>query len=136
MMINSLLPAVLHREISRSLNGLNSEGQSFSKMLRSELIEREHGWDLMLELPGMDREDVELQLDGDELVVKGARTREARAETDRLLHSSRLYGSFEKRYRLTEEIDRESIEANMDKGLLRIQLKKAAQSLPRKLEIR
>lgn len=136
MMINTLLPAVLHREIARSLNQGRHEGPNFGMHLRSEVIEREHGWDLLLELPGMDREDVEVQLESDELVVKGSRNREALSEQDRVVHSSRLFGTFEKRYRLSEEIDREGIEAHMDKGLLRIQLKKASQSLPVKVAIK
>lgn len=136
MIINNMLPAILQREIARSLNNSSQHAPGFSHHLRSEIIEREHGWDLLIELPGMDREDVEVQLELDELVVKGARNREALSEQDRVLHSSRLFGTFEKRFRLADEIDRSGIEASMDKGVLKLQLKKAAQALPTKVEIR
>lgn len=138
MYFNTLLPAPIARELHRNLkhaNGGTCEPQ-ITPQLRSEVIEREHGWDLLLDLPGMDREGVEIQLEGDELVIKGSRKRDALSEADRLVQSSRLYGSFEKRWRLSEEIDTEKISARMDKGVLRIELGKADKALPKKVEIR
>jgi len=135
MYFNTFLPAPIARELHRTLSGASAPG-AITHQLRSEVVEREHGWELLLDLPGMDREDVEIVLENDELVVRGSRNREALAETDRLAHSTRLYGRFEKRWRLSEEIDREKVSARMDKGVLRIELGKASQALPKKVEIR
>lgn len=135
MFINTLLPAALNREIVRSLAQATAPESGLQQRLRGEIVERADAWELQLDLPGMDREDVELQVEAHELVVKGARNREALGEKDRLVHSSRVYGSFERRYRLSEEIDTSRITAHMDKGVLRIQLAKAAAALPRKVDI-
>lgn len=136
MFINTLLPATLHRDIVRSLAQATTPDMGMNQRLRGEIVEREHAWELQLDLPGMDREDVEILIEASELVVKGARNREALGEKDRLVHSSRLYGSFERRYRLSEEIDTGRISAHMDKGVLRIQLAKAEAALPRKVDIK
>ena len=136
MLFNTLLPAALHREIARGLIEPAATCVSISHALRGEVIEREHAWELVLDLPGMAREDIEVLVEGSELVVKGARHREALGEKDRLLHSSRLFGSFERHYRLSEEINLEKIQAQMDKGVLRVTLSKADQALPRKVEIK
>jgi HSP20 family protein len=135
MMFNTFLPTVLHREIARSLAAPSSGQPAISHLIRGEVLERESTWELVLDLPGLDREDVEVLVEGDELVVKGARNREALGEKDRVLHTSRLFGSFERRYRVSEEIDLAKVSARMDKGVLRIQLAKAEQSQPRKVQI-
>ena len=135
MMFNTFLPAVLHREIARSLSAPTTAQPVIGHLLRGEVIEREANWELNLDLPGLDREDVEVLAEGDELVVKGVRNREALGEKDRVLHSSRLFGSFERRYRVSDEIDLGKVTARMDKGVLRIQLAKAEQAQPRKVQI-
>ncbi len=135
MFINTLLPAALHRDIVRSLAQASTVDTGLNQRLRGEIVERENTWELQLDLPGMDREDVEILIEGQELVVKGARNREAMGEKDRLVHSSRLFGSFERRYRLSDEIDTAGIAAHMDKGVLRITLSKAQAVLPRKVDI-
>ena len=135
MFINTLLPAALHRDIVRSLAQASTVDTGLNQRLRGEIVERENTWELQLDLPGMDREDVEILIEGQELVVKGVRNREAMGEKDRLVHSSRLFGSFERRYRLSDEIDTAGIAAHMDKGVLRITLSKAQAVLPRKVDI-
>jgi HSP20 family protein len=138
MFYNTLLPAALHREMTRMLTEPATCGPAcapISHLIRGEVVEHENAWELVLDLPGMDREDVEVKLEGNELVVKGARNREALGEKDRLLHSSRLFGSFERHYRLSEEINLGKVSARMEKGVLRITLAKADQALPRKVEI-
>ncbi len=135
MFINTLLPAALHRDIVRSLAQASTVDTGLNQRLRGEIVERENTWELQLDLPGMDREDVEILIEGQELVVKGVRNREAMGEKDRLVHSSRLFGSFERRYRLSDEIDIAGIAAHMDKGVLRITLSKAQAVLPRKVDI-
>jgi len=134
MFINTLLPASLHREIARSF-AQPAACPSIGHLVRGEVIEREHAWELVLDLPGMDREDIEVLVEGRELIVKGVRNREALGEKERLVHSSRLYGGFERRYQVSEEINLEQIAARMDKGVLRISLAKSDQALPRKVDI-
>lgn len=135
MMFNTFLPAALHRELTRSLAAPATCAPTIGHLIRGEVIERESAWELVLDLPGMDRADVELLVEGEELVVKGTRNREALGEKDRLVHSSRLIGSFERRYRVSDEIDLSKVSAHMDKGVLRIVLTKAEQTQSRKVQI-
>ncbi|MDP2359145.1 MAG: Hsp20/alpha crystallin family protein [bacterium] len=135
MFFNTLLPASLHREIARSFAQPSVATPSIGHLIRGEVIEREHHWELNLDLPGLDREDVEILVEGNELVIKGVHNREALGERDRVEYSSRLFGSFERRYRLSDEINLEKVSAHMDKGVLRIILSKADQALPRKVDI-
>lgn len=87
------------------------------------------------ELPGMTMQDVEVLVTGDQLTVKGTRTGAAPQES-RLLRRERLAGSFERTIGLPVPIDTERVEARLTNGVLAVTMPKAAQCLPRKVEVR
>jgi HSP20 family protein len=130
MFINTTLPAMIQNELRQNLKAAPAR---FA--VDSELIESDSSWILLLDMPGMDREDVEISVENDHLLIQGLRGREALKEGEKRLHSGRHHGRMGRRYRLSEEIDREHISAHMDKGVLRVELKKVAKALPKKIEI-
>ena len=50
--------------------------------------------------------------------------------------ANRDFGQFEKRYRLSDQVNAEAISANMEHGVLILHLPKAERALPRKVEIK
>jgi HSP20 family molecular chaperone IbpA len=133
MFINTTIANQIQKELIS-----NTRKQCTQFHADAELIESQDSWILLLDLPGMDREDVEILVENDFLVVKGSRNRQAldsKDKKERLVHSSRHFGQFERRYRLSKEIDYSKISAHMDKGVLRIELSKAAKAIPKKVEI-
>ena len=137
MFMNTYLPTRINREINRAMNQTcDQHAPMFTHQIRSEVVDRGERWEVVLDLPGLDREDVEIFVEDEMLVIKGARNREALAEGDRLLQSTRLYGTFERRYRLSDEIDGAGIEALMEKGVLHVKLPKAEKALPKRVDIK
>ncbi len=139
MFVNAMVPAALSRELAHARRVFRAyedcDCNHFSGLIRSELVEKENGWDILLDLPGMDKEDLEIFMEKEELVVKGARNRPALGEGEEVQHGNRLFGNFERRYRLSDEIDSSRISAAMDRGVLKIELQKGEQALPRKIAI-
>ena len=86
------------------------------------------------EVPGLKMDDIEIQLLGDELSIKGRR--EA-ATNDGVTHHrrERFSGSFERVLTIPVEIEAEKVRAELHDGVLTITLPKAAAARPKKIEV-
>jgi HSP20 family protein len=80
---------------------------------------------VLMELPGIDEDDVEVSVEGDRLVVKGERRPRLPARPDRFHRMERSHGSFARTFVLTQAIDPDDVSAQFRDGLLRIELGKA-----------
>lgn len=81
-------------------------------------------WVIECEVPGLTREDLQLTLEGDRLIIKGEA--EPLSETDRARRSyekqERHHGSFVRDVELPESVDPDEIEAHCENGLLTIRI--------------
>jgi HSP20 family protein len=87
-----------------------------------------------VDLPGVRREDVEVEVDGNELRVSGEVSE--RERTGILRHQARRTGRFEYRSTLPQEVDPERIEAGLGDGVLTVRVPKSMRSQARRIEIR
>ena len=96
-------------------------------------------YNITAELPGLDKGDIEINIQENKLEIKGELKEETKEEKEgqlirREYHSSSYYRVFS----LPENIDADKIEANLDKGLLTIKLPKVKPPEPvkKKIEIK
>ncbi len=90
----------------------------------ADVVETPEAYTVELELPGLCREDVVIQVQGDELVVRGER--KPAATGGPVFHRlERRYGPFARGFRFAEEVDPDRIKANFADGLLRLEVPKA-----------
>jgi HSP20 family protein len=87
-----------------------------------------------VELPGVRREDVEVEVDGNELRVFGQVSE--RERTGILRHRARRTGRFEYRSTLPQEVDPKRIEAGLADGVLTVRVPKSRRSQARRIEIK
>jgi HSP20 family protein len=80
---------------------------------------------VLMELPGIDEDDVEVAVDGDRLLVKGERRSRLPARPDRFHRMERSHGSFARAFALPQAVDPDQVSAQFRDGLLRIELAKA-----------
>lgn len=100
----------------------------------SDIIEREDGFHIYMDMPGVHKEDLSIDLEESELVVTGS-TRHDLPEGEKYLEVE--FGSCEYRraFKLSDAVDREKIKANMNDGVLELFLPKAEAAQPRRIEI-
>ena len=100
--------------------------------------ETEQAYTITAELPGVDPQDVQLELRDNALVLRGEKRSERNEEDGGRRYAERSYGRFERVVPLPSEVDSEQIEASYDNGLLRVVLPKTAQvrDRTRRIEIR
>lgn len=93
-----------------------------------DLVEKESGYEITAELPGLDEKNVEIRLSNHTLTIKGEKD-EQKEETQKDYHlSERRYGSFQRTFRLPEGIDTNKIDASFAKGVLMVKLPKTAEA--------
>ena len=86
------------------------------------------------ELPGVKREDVNIELVGNELAITGEAKQRARKGA--LRRQTRRTGRFEYRVGLPEHVDPEKVEANLKEGVLSVRLPKSERAQRRKIEVK
>ena len=87
------------------------------------------------DLPGIDPQDIELQMDKGILSIKGERKSESAAETERFSRIERRHGGFERRFALPDSADAERIAATGNNGVLVISIPKKPETTPRRIQV-
>jgi len=117
------------------LGALRARGELVPEI---DLVERDGGFEVQAELPGMTPDSVEVKLSGDVLTIRGEKS-ETRDEEQKDYHvSERRYGLFQRAIRLPDGIDADRIEADFANGVLTIKVPKSekARASERKIDIR
>ena len=89
----------------------------------------------LAEMPGLDRDQVELTLENNVLTLSGERKLERDEEKEHYHRIERAYGSFSRSFRLPSNVDTQQAKATFKDGLLSIELPKSESTRPKKLEI-
>ncbi|MFW6107441.1 MAG: Hsp20/alpha crystallin family protein [bacterium] len=100
-----------------------------------DIYETDEGAVLVADLPGCDREDVDIQYESGVLTIRG-RVPEDRFPDHELTYAEYRAGDFERAFSVSELVDPEKIEATVRNGVLRVALPKAEEAKPRKIEIK
>lgn len=77
------------------------------------------------ELPGMNKENVEVFLDHGMLTIKGEKKKEQEHSDSKRSYYESSFGSFTRTVRLPYEIDKERVKADFNNGVLKIELAKS-----------
>jgi HSP20 family protein len=88
---------------------------------------------IRVDLPGLNREDLDLTVENDKLWIRGERKPSGHEGT--CSYDERAYGRFERVVRLSDTVETGSIEASLEDGVLHITLGKKPEAQPRRIEI-
>lgn len=90
-----------------------------------------------IEAPGVNKDDIDISIEDNRLVIQGERReqREAGEERD-YYRSERFFGTFQRSFTLPDTIDAESVEALYDDGVLTVSLPKAEQAQRKTIDIK
>ena len=90
---------------------------------------------LTAEIPGLKREDMEIELEDGVLTIQGEKKEERKNEGTQGLLYERRWGSFTRRFTLPRAVDANGITATYEQGILTVRVPKAEEAKGRKIEI-
>lgn len=100
-----------------------------------DVFENEGGYVLKADLPGMNKEDIKIDVNDGTLTIKGEKKLEEKNEKDNYVRVERSYGSFTRSFTLTEDVDTENIQAAYKDGVLEITLTKKEEAKPKEIQV-
>jgi HSP20 family protein len=122
------------REVEKNFFQGRNRPADFAPMV--DVHEDEEALVLRADLPGVKREDIEIQVDANVLTLKGERKLEQENEKRRYHRVERSYGSFVRQWQIPTNIDASKVDASFADGILTLKLPKKEEQKPRKIEIR
>jgi HSP20 family protein len=100
-----------------------------------DVYEDEHNVTLKIEVPGIDEKDIDVRIENNTLTVHGERKYEKEEKEENYRRVERQYGSFTRTFTLPTTVDQESVQADYDKGVLKIKLAKKAEAKPKQIKV-
>jgi HSP20 family protein len=88
------------------------------------------------EIPGMNVDDLDIKVVGETLTISGSRQAPVDDENIRYHRQERGYGSFTRTIQLPFAIEVDKVEANYEKGVLKVWLPRAESDKPRKITVK
>ena len=116
--------------------GRSSAQPSMSKWYPAvDVLESKESYLIRAELPGMKREDINVEVKDGTLLLSGERKSEKPAEGVEYRHVERSTAKFWRSFSLPETVKQDGIEATYKDGILEIRVPKAEEAKPRQIEI-
>jgi HSP20 family protein len=131
--IKEKMNRIFEESISRSRAKGDLEAVSWSPPV--DIYENEDCIVLRAEIPGMKKSDIDVQIHGDTLVLKGLRRRTRESPDENYLLLERSFGSFTRTFKLPRIVESEGVVANYKNGVLELILPKAKDVKPKKIRI-
>ena len=97
--------------------------------------ETEEGYLFNFDLPGMKKEDINVEINGNQLIVSGERKSEVEDDKDGYHRIERSYGSFKRSFQLPDSVDSDKVEGTYKDGVLQLTVAKTPKIKPRKIDL-
>ena len=100
-----------------------------------DVFEDASGITLLIDMPGVPKDKLELKVEGDSLLVEGNAQPQTPPELEPIYAEVRV-ARFSRHFTLTRELDTTKIDANLKDGVLTLRIPKQAHAQPRRIEVR
>lgn len=100
-----------------------------------DIHETDDGFMVTADLPGVKKEDIEIDLKDSTLTIKGEKKFEKKAPKENYIRIERSYGKFIRSFSLPNNIDSEKIKATFNNGMLELNIPKREEAKPKQITI-
>ena len=124
---------LFHQHCEQPYEETQAAAGSWSPLV--DVFEDNEGITLKVELPEVDAKDVDIQLEGNSLTLRGERKLENVDKQEGYHRVERSYGAFSRRFTLPSTVETGNVTAQSRDGVLRIFLPKKAETKPRQIKV-
>ena len=112
------------------------EGENQPLQIKVEVEESDKSYKVKAEIPGVKKEDISIQIDGNQVSISAESKQEKDVkENGKVIRSERYYGSLYRSFSLGQDVDQSGASAKYADGILELTLPKKATSASRKLTV-
>jgi HSP20 family protein len=132
MVLQDRMNRLFEDATQRRQSGTDDEFERADWTPAADIYETDSGYVVAMDLPGIDREALEIDVDDSRLVVKGTRT----IAESKQHRSERPRGKFLRTFSVPGSVDQAKIGAEFKDGVLHIRLPKRSEQKPKKIDIK
>lgn len=129
----AMLPYRRTNEMDRFFNDFDknffSPFQSFASGFNTDIVDEGDHYLLEAELPGFNKDDINVDIEGDQMVIRASREEEKEENKRNFLHRERAYGTYTRRFDIAG-VETDKICARYEDGVLRLTLPKEEKKSP------
>ena len=124
-------------EIDRFFNdfGLNLRESDTVWRPSVDLSETENTYEVKAEMPGMKKEDIKVEVKENVLILTGEKKHETKDDKKNFHRLERVYGKFQRSFRLPREVKSEEIKAKYRNGVLTVEIPKTEEMKPKEVSV-
>ena len=122
-----------HMWDSERLAGRLSSG---SGSMAVDIIDKDGTFEMTVDLPGFEREDVDIRVTDSKLHIEADREQAHEESEEDYIRSERHHTAVKRMVQLPDEIDQDGVEAHMKNGVLSVTLPKTERKHARKIEVK
>lgn len=120
-------------ESSRKLGG--EPGEEGVWQPPTDIYEDEREVVVKMEIPEVDREDVQIRIEENVLIIEGERKLEQEEKRHKYHRIECIYGPFRRTFALPATVDQDKVSATCDRGMLTVVLPKKSEDGPRQIDV-
>lgn len=104
--------------------------ESPSPQIRIDVSESDGAYTVQAEMPGVKKDDIRVDIDGNQVSIAAEMRHEKEQKTDRSIRCERCYGAMSRTFTLPHEVDQSGARAHYSDGVLELVLPKRSRSRP------
>lgn len=124
--LNEFVPTTFSNMIDRFFadNVARTGGSTYSFVPKVDVIEEEKAFEIHVALPGINKEEVKIDLNENVLTISGERKFNKEKKENHFRSFETQYGSFSRSFSLPDNVDAEKISAQYNNGILLVSVPK------------
>ena len=100
--------------------------------MKTDILDKEDGYELQIDVPGFDKDDIKISLDNGYLTVEAKVEKESEDKNTHYLKRERYVGASARSFYVGEDISEKDIQANYEKGMLKLMVPKQGTNVKEK----